>query len=194
MRTTSAVRLAALVLAAGAVVSSTTTINAFAHGGDDTPAASATKLTERQAQVIRTATKHLQTVAAALAAGYVPAGDCTELPGVGGMGYHYLNPALASDSVVDPAHPEVLVFVPTRSGELKLGAAEYFVADADQDLSTDTDRPSLFGSYAFDGPMLGHEAGMPIHYDKHVWLYDYNPAGQLAPWNPRVSCATQVKH
>ena len=32
----------------------------------------------------------------------------------------------------------------------------------------------------FDSPMLGHEPGMPVHYDLHVWLYRHNPAGLFA--------------
>jgi hypothetical protein len=61
------------------------------------------------------------------------------------------------------------------------------VADGKLDLTTDPDRPQLFGM-PFDGPMLGHEAEMPIHYDLHVWLYRHNPAGQFAMWNPQVDC------
>jgi hypothetical protein len=52
---------------------------------------------------------------------------------------------------------------------------------------THDDRPSLWGR-PFDGPMTGHDPGMPVHYDLHVWLYDSNPAGVFAPWNPSVSC------
>ena len=40
----------------------------------------------------------------------------------------------------------------------------------------------------FDGPMLGHNPEMPIHYDLHVWLYRHNPAGQFAMWNPQIRC------
>lgn len=40
----------------------------------------------------------------------------------------------------------------------------------------------------FDGPMPGHETGMPVHYDLHVWLFRHNPDGLLAPFNPAVSC------
>jgi hypothetical protein len=36
--------------------------------------------------------------------------------------------------------------------------------------------------------MLGHDPMMPVHYDLHVWLYDSNPAGVFAPWNPSVDC------
>lgn len=104
------------------------------------------------------------------------------------MGFHYLHPELAADNVIDPARPEVLVYQATRDGQMRLGAVEYFVADTDQDLTTDDDRPELFGTYPFEGPMDGHEPGMPIHYDLHVWLYRHNPAGQLAGWNPTVTC------
>jgi hypothetical protein len=52
---------------------------------------------------------------------------------------------------------------------------------------TDADRPFLF-DLPFDGPMLGHNPQMPIHYDLHVWLYRHNPAGMFAAWNPLVRC------
>lgn len=125
-----------------------------------------------------------QDVANALADGFVPVSECTESP-AGGMGVHFLNPARAM-APVDPAKPAILVYLPTADG-YQLVAAEWFSADADQDLSTDGDRPSLWGR-PFDGPMLGHEPGMPIHYDLHVWLFKANPAGVFAPWNPAVSC------
>lgn len=148
----------------------------------------AARLSGSQRHLIKEATKQYRDVDLALADGYVPVGECAELPGTGGMGYHYLHPQLASDSVVDPARPELLVYHTARNGRLRLGAVEYFVADADQDLSTADDRPLLFGEFPFEGPMAGHEDGMPIHYDLHVWLYRRNPAGQLASWNPAVTC------
>jgi hypothetical protein len=176
-------RLIALVAAGVIVAAATGAVATVAGASDD-----GSHLTSRERRIVHHATKHLRDVDDALAAGYVPVGECTELPGVGGMGYHYLNPALAADTVVDPAHPEVLVFQRGHDGRLRLGAVEYFVADADQDPATDGDRPSLFDRYAFDGPMAGHEPGMPVHYDLHVWLYRHNPAGQLEAWNPRVHC------
>lgn len=152
------------------------------------PATSSSSLTPAQMLVVHQATQGLRTPAMAVAAGYLPTDDCAELPGVGGMGYHYVNPVLAGDDVIDPALPEILVFIPAGHGQRRLGAVEYFKADADQDVTTTADRPSLFGTHPFDGPMLGHEPGMPIHYDLHVWLYKHNPDGQLAAWNPAVSC------
>ena len=145
------------------------------------------RLTSTERRTVHQATKQFRDLDAALAAGYVPAGECAAHPELGGMGYHYLHPGLAADTVVDASMPEILVYVPEDDG-LKLAAVEWWVADADQDLGTDDDRPTLFDRLPFDGPMPGHDTTMPVHYDLHVWLYDHNPAGQLAPFNPKVAC------
>jgi hypothetical protein len=145
-------------------------------------------LTGAQRTVIREATHQFRDVDVAIAAGYVPTDECAALPdGSAGMGYHYVNPALAGDALIDPTMPEILVYVEGDHGALELGAVEYFAADADQDLVTADDRPTLMG-HPFEGPMAGHEPGMPVHYDLHVWLYERNPAGELSAWNPNVSC------
>jgi hypothetical protein len=141
----------------------------------------------------RAATRKFRDVAVARAAGYAATGECAQDPKYGGMGIHYANPDLVADGELDVTKPEILVYQPMPSGKLRLGAVEYFRPDADQDLATDTDRPSLFG-LPFDGPMLGHEPGMPIHYDLHVWLYRHNPAGLFAMWNPRVHCPDTGEH
>ncbi|QIK67733.1 hypothetical protein G7072_16510 [Nocardioides sp. HDW12B] len=124
----------------------------------------------------------------ALADGFIPVSPCTESPD-GGMGYHYLNPARAM-APVDPTKPAILLYGPTADGDpdgRRLIGAEWFQADADQQLGTDDDRPSLWGR-PFEGPMPGHDPQMPVHYDLHVWLFDSNPAGVFASWNPSVSC------
>lgn len=133
----------------------------------------------------KAANERFQSVDAAKAAGYVPGSPCESSP-AGAMGIHYVNPAALADPTLDAMKPEILTYAPTATG-LVLLAAEYFKADADQDLSTDPDRPTLFGR-AFDGPMLGHAPGMPKHYDLHVWLWKHNPSGTFAQWNPDVTC------
>ena len=140
-----------------------------------------------QLREVRRATSAFRDVEAAKAAGYKASPECAADPKYGGMGIHYANQKLIADGVLDPLHPEILVYQPRGDGELSLGAVEYFQPDRDQDLDTDDDKPSLFG-VPFDGPMLGHEPGMPEHYDLHVWLYERNPAGLFAAWNPRVHC------
>jgi hypothetical protein len=160
------------------------------HRGAEAPASRGQADDLRRA---RAATRKFRDVRVARAAGYAATGECVQDPKYGGMGIHYANPDLVGDGKLDVTKPEVLVYQPTPSGRLRLGAVEYFQADADQDLATDPDRPSLFG-LPFDGPMLGHEPGMPIHYDLHVWLYRHNPAGLFAAWNPRVHCPETGEH
>jgi hypothetical protein len=145
------------------------------------PAHRADGLTE-----VREATARFHSVEAARQEGYEPAGPCAEEPGMGGMGFHYVNQQLAADPALLPTEPEALLYE-LRHGKLRLVAVEYIRNDADQDLGTDEDRPWLFGR-PFDGPMLGHEPGQPIHYDLHAWAWKANPAGTFAQWNPRVSC------
>ena len=137
-----------------------------------------------------------QDVNVAKAAGYAPASPCTFFPGgggnassdQGGMGVHFMNQAYVADGKLIPSKPELLVYQPTANGGFQLVAAEYFKPDADQNVKTDGDRPTLFGR-AFDGPMLGHAPGMPIHYDLHVWFWKYNTDGLFAEWNPAVTCS-----
>ncbi len=144
-------------------------------------------LTGPQRTVVEEATRQFRDVDRAIAAGYLPTDECSELAGVGAMGYHFLNPALASDARIDPTQPEVLLYRKDSAGRFVLAGAEWFMADGDQDLSTDSDRPTLFG-HPFDGPMPGHDASMPAHYDLHVWTEFKNPTGELSAWNPRLTC------
>jgi hypothetical protein len=139
-------------------------------------------------QAAKAATARYHSFAQAQAHGYTVAGEpCVAEPGLGAMGIHAVNPALIADSAIDPAQPELLLYLPKANGKLALIGVEYFKVDADQDLTTDDDRPSVFG-HPFDGPMPGHNPTMPIHYDLHVWFWADNPAGMFAPFNPNLSC------
>ncbi|MFD2078201.1 hypothetical protein SAMN05421678_12317 [Actinopolymorpha cephalotaxi] len=144
-------------------------------------------MTAAQREVIREATARYRNVDTAVRAGYVPTDVCVADPTLGGMGYHYVNPGLAANPNVDPTRPEILVYARDHDGPLRLAAIEYFKADADGDLRTDEDRPTLFGEL-FDGPMPGHEPGQPVHYDRHAWVWLPNPVGELAQYNPLVTC------
>lgn len=139
----------------------------------------------KQLETAQRVTDRFENVSAASAAGYVQGSPCESSP-QGGMGFHYVNPAAVQDPKLDPLKPEVLLYE-QRTGGLQLIGVEYMKVDGDQQLATDGDRPALYGR-AFDGPMLGHSPGMPIHYDLHVWLQKRNPSGMFAQWNPEVSC------
>ena len=82
---------------------------------------------------------------------------------------------------VDPSSPTVLLYEPDDAGGLKLLGAEFLQPDVGQPTTTLEGEP-------FDGPMPGHTAGMPVHYDLHVWTDVANPSGVFAPWNPKVTC------
>lgn len=139
-------------------------------------------------QAAKAATARYHSFEEAQAAGYTIAGaPCVAAPGLGAMGIHAVNPSLIGDPAINPTQPEVLLYLPKANGKLELTGVEYFKVDADQNVATDDDRPSLFGQ-PFDGPMPGHDPTMPIHYDLHVWLWANNPAGLFAPFNPNLSC------
>lgn len=134
----------------------------------------------RQLAEVRRATAKYKDVNVAIADGYLPTDHCVDQPG-SGMGYHYFHPELASDLETDPLRPELLIYAPHGDGR-KLVAVEWFQADVGQE------HPSIFG-VPFDGPMDGHEPGMPVHYDLHAWIWFNNPDGVFTAWNPRISCS-----
>ena len=143
-------------------------------------AASAHSGANRQLAEARAATAQFHNVDTARAAGYLPAEHCVEAPGLGAMGFHNPNVGLM-DLALDHRTPELLLYAPKNNGGTRLVAVEYFVPFVGQPA------PKLFGQ-RFDGPMPGHEPGMPTHYDLHVWLWKHNPAGMFAPFNSKVSC------
>lgn len=152
---------------------------------------------------LRQATTPYHDVDRAVAAGYgaPEATACVEVPGLGAMGVHSVNFDLASDLMIDPLRPEVLLYLPKRGGGFRLVGVEY-VAVALVLTSTGpapwfsesappypfvNPAPEIFGQI-FDGPMAGHEPGQPWHYDLHAWAWAPNPAGEFAQFNPSLSC------
>ena len=137
---------------------------------------------------VRRATAKYHDVNVAIADGYAPTDACDEIPD-GGMGYHYVNPALAMDSEINLLTPEVLMYASSGNG-LRLVGVEYFRGVGAPDAPVPNPAPPapvLFG-LPFDGPMPGHIPGMPPHYDLHVWIWQPNPSGMFAMWNPNVTC------
>jgi hypothetical protein len=139
-------------------------------------------LSEELAAVGRALDKYQDPVIA-IRDGYFSTLGCVEYP-TGGMGIHFLNPALVGP-VPDPMRPPVLLYEP-HGDTLRLVGAEWFIP-----LATGVKgRPSLFGQ-PFDGPMEGHYPLQPKelhHYDLHVWLFRANPAGMFKSSNPDVRC------
>jgi hypothetical protein len=135
---------------------------------------------------VRKATARFHRIETAQAAGYDlrPKLDhCFNNPGVGGMGYHYINTDIL-DLTVNPLQPEAMVYAPGPNGKLKLGAVEYIVPAAEWDAADHAKPPSALGHSLH----LNKELGV---YVLHVWLWRHNPAGMFEDWNPDVSCSTR---
>ena len=112
---------------------------------------------------------------------------CIDNP-AGGMGVHFVNGSRI-DGVLDPARPEALVYEPQADGSMKLGAVEYVIFDS---AWTGEDPPELFG-HSFHYMPGQDEAkpnryGLPAFWELHAWVWDPNPNGMFADWNPEVTC------
>ena len=100
---------------------------------------------------------------------------------LGGMGNHYVNPALL-DGSVDVANPEALLYEPGPNGQLNLVGVEYVIP---KDEWTSAEPPMLFGQqFTLNAFNL---------WALHVWAWKNNPSGLYAAWNPRVSCANEAQ-
>jgi hypothetical protein len=150
-------------------------------------------------------TAALHDLDAALAAGYslfsaspkTAADGCISSLSDGGMGYHYGRLDNLADDSVTLLDPEFLVYAPKdaprKDGEARrrLAALDYFIpyspkwpgpSDANfkraprlHDFSTMSALPDVaFAPSRFDGWMF------------HIWLWEQNPAGMFANWNPSV--------
>lgn len=166
---------------------------------------------------VRTATEKYRDVNVALADGFIPdpSGHCVSaaaegLPAEwGGMGIHYLNPArleITGDTPrvdgtgthTDWMQPSILLYEPQADGSLVLVGVENLVWKAAWD-ATGKPYPEINGRawdmMADDPATPGDEAhGFQPHFDQHVWLFRENPAGELMPFNPAVTCEHMKTH
>jgi hypothetical protein len=132
---------------------------------------------------VRAGTAKFHDPEAAQAAGWdlVPGLDhCFNNPGVGAMGYHYINLSLL-DLEVNASTPEALVYAPDDNGKLHLAAVEYVVPAQAWDDAGNTELPKLLGQTFHLNAPLGV-------YILHAWVWRPNPAGMFEDWNPNVTC------
>ncbi|MDQ4078160.1 MAG: hypothetical protein M3220_18175 [Chloroflexota bacterium] len=187
--------LVATALAAGCAQDAPTAVDAsesmlFAKRGNSE---NTSAWMNEQLAAVRRATARFHRVEVALQEGYVSTVQCVALPGVGAMGVHYSNPSLLRDATYDPLRPEVLVYEPQENGNFKLVAVEYVIFRAPWVNAGNTADP-MFGDVPFVRAFGPAAHGIPDHYELHVWLWQHNPAGMFAQWNPQVSCPSQTAH
>jgi hypothetical protein len=111
---------------------------------------------------------------------------CIDMPGEGGMGVHFVKGALVDDPAERPTKPEAMVYRVDEDGILRLAAVEYVVVQSAWD-DTHSSVPRLFGE---DFTLTGadNRYGLPPFYSLHAWVWQHNPAGTFAMFNPDVSC------
>jgi hypothetical protein len=127
---------------------------------------------------LRALTKPYESIAAARAAGYaVKITDCMA-DASGAMGLHYGKAAII-DGTVQASEPEVMMYEPLASGQLKLVGVEYVVPFTAWTSSTP---PQLYGQSFARNEMFQVWA-------LHAWIWKENPRGTFASWNPSVTCA-----
>lgn len=149
------------------------------------PSAAAVAAQNELLATVRAATARYHRIEVALADGYVQGSGCEETA-AGGMGAHFRRSALV-DGVVDAAHPEILAYEPQKNGEWRLVAVEFLVPAAAWDPTHSA--PPTLGDQVFQDRRAPGSGGPPFpNYGLHVWVWQNNPNGMYAPWNPTVNC------
>jgi len=162
---------------------------------------------------IRAATEKYEDPEVALADGYIRepmnlcahAGDEDLPPHLGAMGIHFFRPDLLGITAAEPRvngngihtdflKPSILVYHTTAEGSLKLGAGENLVWERAWKEAGNESPPEFHGFryyHRIDNPVTTYADEAHLfepHYELHMWLYEENPAGVFAQFNPRVSC------
>jgi hypothetical protein len=133
---------------------------------------------DRDIERVRAATSAFKVLDKAVAAGYERhVADCVANPPQGGMGFHHQNDALM-DAKIEVERPEILVYERLGGGEYRLNGVEYIVPISSWPRE---EAPTVMGQKLKRAPKLG------IWY-LHVWIWEPNPSGLFADWNPRVKC------
>jgi len=123
---------------------------------------------------VRQATAKFHDLHQTTSAGYIRLLPCFDLPGVGGMGQHYVNTGML-DATVNATQPEALVYE-VDGNMLKLVAVEYIIP---LDKWQSTAKPRLFGKEFTRIESLGLWA-------LHAWIWRPNPSGIFENYNPSV--------
>jgi len=121
-----------------------------------------------------------QDLETALENGYQFVGPCVSDPELGGMGDHYSRNADDDFGRGDGTHaverPQYLVYAPQKNGSRRLAALDYTVPyekwhgdKAPEFFGIPFTRNDGFGVWMF-----------------HIWVFEHNPAGMFANFNPRV--------
>ena len=160
---------------------------------------------KRQLAQVRRATAKYHDLNVAMGDGFVLFGNgtCVENEdGTGGIVYFNLARVLQQGVILE--EPELLLYVPSGNGNLRLVAVAYFNFALYIDTRgiipgvfplTLNPLPPFFQEVAGpftlfnqppDGPII--QPGLPWFYGLHAWVWSPNPSGMYAFRNPRLNC------
>jgi hypothetical protein len=124
-----------------------------------------------------------ENVDAALADGFERFGDCMSGP-QGAQGIHFTHGDRIGDPALDAMRPEALMYEPRPDGSLRLIGAEYLVFQQAWHDAGHVAAPVLLGrEFSLNTTLLDEP-----FYALHVWVWQHNPLGIFANWNPLVGC------
>ena len=131
---------------------------------------------------LRQASVRFRDIQVALDEGYIQTS-----PGCGpGFGIVFRNNALL-DGVVDPEHPEIMLYEPQKNGRMRLVGVELLVRSIPWD-ATHSGAPTYAGQ-TFEDRRAPGSAGPPFpNYALHIWVWQHNPNGLFTPFNPTITC------
>lgn len=122
-------------------------------------------------------------VEGALADGFERFGDCMSGP-QGAQGIHFTHGDRIADPSLDVQRPEVLMYEPRPDGSLRLIGAEYLVFQQAWHDAGHAAAPALLGrEFSLNTTLLDEP-----FYALHAWVWQHNPLGIFANWNPLVGC------
>lgn len=177
------------------------------------PTVAAAQDVAAQIEKVRQAAERFKDVKVALKEGYIPAppGDCVDaahegLPAEwGAMGIHYINPKMLQITQTQPRvdgksthtdfmNPAILLYQPEEDGSLTLVGVENLVFMHPWQ-ATGHHAPPMFAGRTWDtmadntSTPQDEAHGFEPHHDQHVYFTKMaNPADQLKPFNPNVTC------
>jgi hypothetical protein len=76
---------------------------------------------------VRESTARFRDVEVAKEEGYELMFGCVSGDAAGAMGLHFVKGSLIGDDVLDPTHPEIVIYEPLPSGRLRLIGADFLV-------------------------------------------------------------------
>ena len=102
----------------------------------------------------------------------------------------FMHPDRIADPAVNILEPELLMYEPREDGTLRLIGVELLVFQEDWHAAGNEPVPV----------QLGREFGINMtlldrpFYALHAWVWQYNPLGFFANWNPLVDCEYETVH